>query len=66
MDKLKKALKCNDTNLHHRISCDTAWQTPKIRMQLFAFGSIQHRGVTVRYVFDTGIGYVAMLEIFMF
>ncbi len=33
------------------------------------FGSIRHSGVTVRYVFDTGvgvIGYVAMLEIFLF
>ncbi len=32
------------------------------------FGSIQHSGVTVQYVFDGGggaIGYVAMLEIFL-
>ncbi len=33
------------------------------------FGSIRHSGVRVRYVFDTGgraIGYVTMLEIFLF
>ncbi len=41
LDRLKKALKCNDTYLHlHRILCTTdkaAWRTPKIRMQRFAF-----------------------------
>ncbi len=40
LGRLKKALKCNDTYLHLRISCATdkaAWQTPKILMQRFTF-----------------------------
>ncbi len=46
LDRLKEALKCNDTYLHlHRISCATdkaAWRTPTIRMQPFYFKLVEY------------------------
>ncbi len=36
LDKLKKALKFNDTSSSHFV-CQAAWQTPKIQLQCLAF-----------------------------
>ncbi len=36
LNRLKKALKCNDTSSSHFV-CQAAWQTPTIWMQRFAF-----------------------------